>query len=411
MQIPTSQIKSWGIVSWQNNVCHAAPSKGGAVGVMFCWTLGTLLDNVDYDEPSTAQFVIKPSAGSAAPFKLAEDLMARTIDAASVNTLAIPRTDSRFQAILMNLQRHRDEVSSYIDLQWQKVASVRQMRQMQHMPQVQQMLQLRDRWNHVWPHYQNAHTLMVQDIAQGVKEFADVYRDYNHMGLQRALARPQLMQNFGKLFVVDAVLGNGDRLSAMNTGNLLYDDLTSRIWSIDSQALLTDYQNSLTRGCHQARNWVDVLVGGGQAAPEQEGGVQAPTFALRDLYDVDDWWVRSFRPHLEQTLRSDNQPLPSEHLWQRGLTNFRIGVNDGLVAVDNQLSGFNWLAVKNTFKEHEKRYGSSPNLDWTNFKIRRMYVRMALAERDKPGTVQEKRQRALSRLVAYAERKVGGLHV
>ena len=86
-------------------------------------------------------------------------------------------------------------------------------------------------------------------------------------------------------------------------------------------------------------------------------------------------------------------------------------MDEGLLAVDKQLSGLNWLGVKSMFKSHEKRYGSSPNLDWTNFKIRRMVVRMVLAERNQPGTPQEKQQRALDRVVAYAERKIGRRHV
>jgi hypothetical protein len=399
MHLSTSELKKWGIVSWQTGIWHATPSKGGAVGVMFCWVTQPLYEGVDYDDPRTAHFVIKPSAGSAAPTKLAEDLMGRTLGAASLNTLPIPRTDSRFQAVLASLRRHHEEVRDFF-----------RQRPNHSSRSTQEMQALLDRWNQVWPHYEKAHTLMVQDLAQGIKEFSDVYRDYSHMGLQRALFDDRLMINFGKLFVVDAVLGNGDRLSAMNTGNIAYCEVTRRIWAIDSQALLTDYQNSLNKGCHSAANWIEVLVQGGVAAAEQEGAVQAPTFAMADLYDVDSWWRRCFRPHFEDTLKRDQQKLPSEELWALALSNFKRGVDEGLAAVDRQLSGLNWMAVKSNFKSLEKRYGSSANLDWTNFKIRRMYVRMALAEKNKPGTPKEKKQRAMDKVVAYAERKVGGRH-
>ncbi len=397
--VPTSVIKSWGIVQWQRAIWHAVPSEGGSVGVMFVWMTQPLYEGVDYDDPNTAHFVIKPSAGSAAPTKLAEDLMARTMGAASLNTLAIPNTDSRFHPILMALSRQKDEVRDYVQSPRNRGATLQQMRQ------------LYDRWNHVWSHYQNAHSLMVQDTAQGVKEFSKVYRDYSHQGLERALFNDKLMINLGKLFVVDAVLGNGDRLSAMNTGNIVFDEITSRIYAIDSQALLTDYQNSLAKGWHTAYNWIDALINGGQGAPEREGGVQPPTFSLGDLYDVEDWWRRSFRPHLEKTLREDGQPFPRDELWNLALGNFRRGVNEALVDVDRQLSGLNWMGVKSTFKSYEKKYGASPNLDWTNFKIRRMYVRMVLAQRDKPGTIEQKKERALQQVLAYAERKVGALHV
>jgi len=36
-----------------------------------------------------------------------------------------------------------------------------------------------------------------------------------------------------------------------------------------------------------------------------------------------------------------------------------------------------------------------------------MYVRMVIADRNKPGTAAQKQQRALDRVVAYAARKVG----
>ncbi|WP_144289886.1 hypothetical protein [Ideonella sp. A 288] len=401
MAIPTSELKKWGLVWWQTNFTHAVPSKGGAVGVMFVWCTNPLYQGVDIDDPRTADFVIKPSAGSAAPTLLAEDLMKRTIGATSVNTLPIASTDSRFNAILMGLSRFKDRVD-------QSVNSPRT-------PQVTQaMRDLKDRWAKVWPHYRQGRALMVQELAVGMNEFADVYRDYSHMGLERALFNDQLMRNIGKLFAVDAVLGNGDRLCQVNTGNILFHETTKQIFSVDSQAIMTSYQHALIQGERNAKSWVEQILltnQGASAVPERDGVVAPPSFSMNDLYDLDRWWNTWFRGHIENTLHYDNQKKPRDTLWQHAFRNFSMGVNEGLMAVDRQLSGLNWLSVKSLFKSHEKRYGASPNLDWTNFKIRRMVVRMVLAERNKPGTPQEKQQRAMDRVVAYAERKIATQHV
>lgn len=401
MAIPTSELKKWGLVWWQTNFTHVVPSKGGAVGVMFVWCTNPLYQGVDIDDPRTADFVIKPSAGSAAPTMVAQDLMQRTIGATSVNTLPIPRTDSRFNAILMGMSRYKDRVDQAVNSPRTPLVT-------------QQMRDLRDRWASVWPHYQQARALMVQELAVGMNEFADVYRDYSHMGLERALFNDQLMRNIGKLFAVDAVLGNGDRLCQLNTGNILFNETTKQIFSVDSQAIMTSYQQALIQGERNAKSWAEqILVSnlGASAVPERDGVVAPPSFSMNDLYDLDRWWNVWFRGHIERTLHYDNQKKPRETLWRHAFHNFSIGVEEGLLAVDKQLSGLNWLGVKSMFKSHERRYGSSPNLDWTNFKIRRMVVRMVLAERNQPGTPQEKQQRALDRVVAYAERKIGTRHV
>jgi hypothetical protein len=276
------------------------------------------------------------------------------------------------------------------------------------------MQTLLDRWNHVWPHYEKAHTLMVQEVAQGLKEFSDVYRDYSHMGLERALFDDRLMVNLGKLFVVDAVLGNGDRLQKMNAGNILFEATTANIFSVDSQALLTDFHRCVYSCGPRARDWVSQIVdlNVGASIPERDDILSPPaTFSLAELYDVERWWKNEFRWHIEETLKQDGVRSPSEQLWQQAYGNFCIGVDQGMVAVDRELSGLNWLAVKSSFKNYEKRLGGSPNMDWTNFKIRRMYVRMALAEKNKPGTPSEKQKRAFDKVLAYAERKLGGRYV
>jgi len=394
MAISTTQIKTWGIVQWQAQVKHVAPSEGGAVGVMFCWCRNPASDGPDYSRVGTADFVVKPSPGSAATTKFAEKLMNKTLGAANVNTLPILRADPRFQAILAALGRSKQGVDNELS------------RNMG--PASKALYDLQARWNSVWPHYQSAASLLVQELAVGMAEFDKVMHD-PRKGLGALLGNRQLMVNLGKLFAVDAVLGNGDRLCSLNGGNILFKETSAQIYSVDSQAILVSYQGLLALGAITVKEWVQQILdtNAGVQLAEAPLQVQAPAFSMEKLYDVDHWWRSMFRGHLQNSMQRHGETPPGEAVWHFALIWFKQGVEEGLRAVDSQLSGLNWLGVKSKFKSYEKRYGASGNLDWTNFKIRRMYVRMVIADRNKPGTAAQKQQRALDRVVAYAARKVG----
>jgi len=58
-----------------------------------------------------------------------------------------------------------------------------------------------------------------------------------------------------------------------------------------------------------------------------------------------------------------------------------------------------WLKVKIKYKLYVARYGGDPNLDWTNFKMRRLYIKLRRSGKSE--------QDALAACKAYALRKVG----
>jgi hypothetical protein len=396
MPIPTSQLKTWGNVQWQTKMKHVAPSKGGAVGVMFVWCANPGSGGPDYANPGSADFVVKPSMGSAATTKFAEKLLDKAIGAQGVNTLPVLRSDPRFAAILAGLQRF-------------KVAADNTLHHMGANATPPQR-DLAARWASVWPSYQNASALMVQDLALGMAEFDEVQHDPLQGGLAQLLSNRALMVNLGRLFAADAILGNGDRLCSLNTTNILFKKTTAQILSVDSQAILVSYDALLQQGGVTARQWVDQIVtrnAGAQVAESPQQQVLAASFALQDLYDVDRWWTVMFRGQLERSTQRHNEQPPGEAVWNWARGNFMQGVDEGLRAVDRQLSGINWLMLKSKFKSYEKRYGASPNLDWTNLKIRRMYIKTVLADRNKPGTPEQKQQLAFDKVVAYAKRKTG----
>jgi len=399
MPIPTSQLKTWGIVQWQTQLKHVSPSSGGAVGVMFAWTQNPGSNGPDYSNPGTAAFVIKPSPGSAATTRFAEKLMTKAIGAESVNTLPIAKTDSRFNAILASLQRAK--------------AGVDNSHQSAGANASPSLTQLRDRWASVLPHYRNAAALMVQELAVGMAEFDQVQHDPSQGGLGALLGNVQLMTNLGKLFAADAILGNGDRLCSLNTTNILYKRTNAQIMSVDSQAILVSYRALLAQGEVKAADWVNQIVtrNAGAQVAETPNQIRPASFAMQDLYDVDRWWTTMFRGQLERSSERHGETVPGNALWWFARTAFMRGVEEGLRGVDRQLSGLNWLAVKSKFKSYEKRYGASPNMDWTNLKIRRMYIKMVLADGNKPGTPAEKQLRAMDRVVAYAERKLASREI
>ena len=121
------------------------------------------------------------------------------------------------------------------------------------------LVDLKARWDSVFPHYQSSDTLLVQDLAVGMAEFDKVMHDPK-MGLGALLGNHQLMINLGKLFAVDALLGNGDRLCSLNRGNVLFKQTRAQIFSVDSQAVPVSYQGPLNNGAYTVREWVQRIL-------------------------------------------------------------------------------------------------------------------------------------------------------
>jgi hypothetical protein len=125
------------------------------------------------------------------------------------------------------------------------------------------------------------------------------------------------------------------------------------------------------------------------------------------LFDPEKNWTR-FRDIMSDKLTAENdrlkkanQPLlpePSVDDWKVAREPFIAGVSSGLKRVDTLLGGMSWLRTKAPFKATEK-HGKDTNMDWTNFKLRRLVVR----EARNGATYEAARDTAL----AYVKRKKG----
>lgn len=204
------------------------------------------------------------------------------------------------------------------------------------------------------------------------------------------------MTNLGKLFAADAFIGNGDRLYQFNMGNILFKSDGS-ISAIDSAAILTNYNHILTIDdnvkagfgiADSSEQWGNQIIvvqnhaGGANPTRQQEASFNntsrapalPPAFGMNVLFDVDSWWTH-FKEHLISGLP---QPpvIPNESVWAVAKMNFKTRVDAGLKEVDSRLSGFNWLKMKSKYKEFVAKFGGDPNLDWTNLKVRRLYLKL-----------------------------------
>jgi len=411
----TKEVIKWGDGQWRANLKFASPSKGGAVGVMFCWCRNPGSDGPDYNKASTADFVLKPISGSAAPAKFAEHFLGKTVGARGVNTEAVLKGTPAYRAVLDLLTRFKSSLAVAVQDEKSRINAPLGGRMGKIMAKQVADYDGRvsdrsvwgeeslNRWNQIWNHYATAEAFLVQETLQGIKEFGDVYREQH--GLRKLLLDNNLMTNLGKLFAADAIIGNGDRLFKPNSGNIVFQP-DGTLCSIDSATILTSYQEMLNDTTQQSwlfpgnspskQDWSnDIVRQGGVAVPtsaQQNAfnnnakiSVLPPGFAMNMLFDVDKWWRQVFRDHLEDGLRKESQkqqangrpplPPPIETDWSTALANFKIGVDEGIKKIDSQLSGLNWMGVKGKYKGFVAKYGGDPNLDWTNFKIRRLYFK------------------------------------
>ncbi len=369
MSIP-KDIDKWDNNKWTQQVVNCRPSSGGAVGVIFVWA-GTAYSRQNLQDAKMAAFVIKPIQGSAAPTKFAEHVLSKIGGAISPNSKPIPRRSKSGSGLALTLKMFRDKAADPA---------------------------IKARWQEVFNHYDRADAFLIQETQIGIKEFGDEYREQS--GLAMMLLNTDLMFNLGKLFAADALIGNGDRLDNMNAGNIIFK-ADGTLSSIDSTTILTNYDavvsdknlgvyftpdnSALNRG-----NWAanDIIYYGStqvmsphqqnQFSNQNKPPILAPSAAVVKIFKVDDWWTKSFRGHLEHGLQNLNPPLPSpdEIAWNHGKMHFKKGVDEGIQQIDAKLSGLNWMLMKNKFRSFVNKYGGDANLDWTNFKIRRKYIKL-----------------------------------
>ena len=439
--VTTKIAKGWGVGQWQSAIKHAVPSGEGKVGVIFCWCSFPGSDGPNYGELSSADFVIKPSPGPASPSTFAETFLKQTVGALSVNTHVIPKTDPRFKAVLAALEPHKRRAeASVADLKAMLDTYKRDLEIL--LDRLSQGLGLDDPvplaptyrvspsaardaelWHLRWRNYADAEALMIQDMASDFLDFdKEKLKETQGHGLEWMLKDRMLLHNLGMLFAADAVLGNGDRLCTFNPGNILYDKWTGKIWAIDSATILVNYDRLVKDYVETIKgqgltvgNWVDqiVLPNTGQQTPMPDQ-MSAPAFGMNRFFNVDTWWIGFVLALKTSMIKLGRQlPIPDESVFASARIPFDHGVQEGLRAVDAQLSGISWLKVKKSFQDHQKKYGASPDLDWTNFKLRRLYIKSVLAAQKKYGKSMTPEQRqlaestALAAVQTYANKKYG----
>ncbi len=348
---------------------YAKPTSGGAIGVVLVWTEWPKANGKSVP-PS---FVIKPVQGSAAPTKVAELILSKVAGALSPHSKGV---------------RHSSH-NSRGPGKWIEDTLLR-------FRQAETNLDIIQRWGQVWPHYRMAESYLIQEFLPN-KDFGEEYR--SSFGLSCLLLDGTLMENLGKLFVADAMIGNGDRLCQPNASNILFTR-DGKLCAIDSATILTNFNAALqdvSRSAWVADNpdeltpgiWAKGVVKDGTnavASPAQQkeydrgkAPVVPPSFQMEVLFNPAQWWEKVFKGHLKKGL-GDPDPTdpnwPSEHEWEQGKKAFLRGVQLGEKELDRRLSGLNWLMVKLRYKKYVSRYGGDPNLDWTNLEIRRAYFKL-----------------------------------
>ncbi|MBX7103324.1 MAG: hypothetical protein K1X57_04545 [Gemmataceae bacterium] len=401
----TSDVAKWKGKDWWN-VKGLIPSGGGAVGVLFAYMKmdSTYGNKSLYSSPSAADFVIKPTQDTAASTKFAESMLKK------IGGLLTPHTRP--------IERMSEPGSALVNVIREQMKKGDQGR--------------RDRWQKVFPYYNTAKYFLIMETQAAITEFGD--RERESGGMEEMLQDEKLMANLGRLFVADAMIGNGDRLSNLNSGNILFNSNRQMV-AIDSETILQEY----TAACRGAEKGLgtafpedysdsgksgrdlspkgfvtNAIVGrntGGMAPTAQQltsatTPVLAPSFAMENLFDPAAWWKREFRVGIEARLLQCKIPTPSESTWEKGRQAFFDGVELGMREVDSILFGrfrISWLATKVKFRFLLGKYGGGANYDWTTFKIRRLYYKHRRAGLDD--------QTAIKRSVEYADKKLRHLHI
>lgn len=409
----TADIAKWSAWDWKWKLLCAKPSGDGAVGVIFCWkSMQSLYEGgVDYNKPSTADFVLKPIFTSGANPKFAEFMLKTTGAATTVNSAPIPRDSTAGRAIIEAIQRFVNA---------ERVGTP-----------------LRMKWEAMLPHIRSCTAFLIQDTVKNFKDFGNEYRVSGHnRGLREILRDQALMTNLGKLFAVDSIIGNGDRLCYPNTGNILYGKFGT-VYAIDTTAVLTSYKEMVSDATKIT--WVlgvspgkaddfanEIVTRGGMSVPskqqqqeyvkdaESKGGFSdkhvpsQPGFAMKELFEPGTWWDNEFQPHLMKGLDGETKrnlankvppPVPPRpHEWKNAKSWFLEGVEEGIRVIDQKLSGANWMMIKMQWKKYVFQYGGDPNLDWTNFKMRRLYFKARKSGKSEKEAMNEVKQYALRKI-------------
>lgn len=409
----TTDIAKWSAWDWKWRLLHAKPSGDGAIGVLFCWSSVQSIyqGGTDYSKYSTADFVLKPIYNSGANAKFAEFMLKTTGAAITVNSAPIERDSTRGRAII-------EAIRHFVNME--RVGTPARMK-----------------WDAMLPHLLNCSAFLIQETVKHFHDFGKEYRANGpKQGLREILRDKSLMHSLGKLFAVDSIIGNGDRLCKTNTGNILYGKY-GEIYAIDTTTVLTSFNEMVN---DQTKiTWVlgtapgdpedfakEIVNRGGMSIPSHKqqkdyvddakakGGFSdkhvpsQPGFSMRDVFEPGEWWDTEFRCHLEKGLKAQTEenlskriapPVPPRPMeWANAKAWFLEGVAEGIRIVDEKLSGANWILVKMQWKKYAFKYGGDPNLDWTNFKMRRLYFKARKAGKSEEQALAEVKQYAVKKI-------------
>ncbi|MGA2500508.1 MAG: hypothetical protein ABSH20_22430 [Tepidisphaeraceae bacterium] len=371
-----NDVLKWSHNDWLNKVCFVEPtSEGGMGGVMLVW--------VQSRPPARFQFVIKPVAPGASPAstRFAEVLISKVAGAATPHSkgvfnatpgMSASSTAKSIQTVL-NMFRLRETRPEY-----------------------------QARWAAVWDRYQFAGSYLIQE-GLNIRTF----EAHNRVELAGLLRDQKLMENLGKLFVADAIIGNGDRLCEVNAGNIAFQPDGS-LAAIDSATVLISYEQAKANNPGiSIQDWSTSAVlmerAGQINAGTQRGLVEAD---MEYIFKPENWWNRKFKPALVKAMQ-DKLPStatavdrigPTPPVWNDAYAAFHRGYEAAMNELDSQLSGLNWLLVKRNYQKYVGKYGGDPNLDWTNFKIRRRYFKLRRKNLDDATALQAIREYAQGKL-------------
>lgn len=376
MPLDPKQVAKWSANDWNRKVQMIRPSDGGAQGVLFVF-----LNRLPSYGPALADFVVKPVSGSGANTVVAERLLGKAANAVTLDSTPVSPTSSLGKAMIASAASWPPKATGSI-----------------YAAPATAPYPWAGRLAEVAVHMSSATSLLIQRTG-AFTELADAYRDGSFAAVLRDR---RLMHNLGRLFVADAVLGNGDRLDALNTGNVGFDR-DGNVVAIDSEAMLGRFKDILSNvqrdgdmlGVWSAVNGERTMsptdyargtVKGALRVPTPNGPKPAPTSNMQLIFDPAACW-NHFRDGMETKLRFNSQdvraaggrpPLPpTPDDWAAGRTPFVAGVLDGLQRIDSMLGGLAWLKTKFHFKRARSKFGDDPNLSWTNFKMRRLIVQHA----------------------------------
>ena len=236
------------------------------------------------------------------------------------------------------------------------------------------------------------------ELAQALTGFLDTLRPIIAIN-ERILSDETMMHNTARVHFADALLGNGDRFNAFNTGNMFYvtreaksgtNKASNPVGCIDNDSFLytylpkpgfknaKDYVTQVLKPKYELWGWID---------PEPLDMTFAPNMSVVAVLEYDNWFeskygffkqfIRDDFPVAVLDLYSDDffkrgdpniQGLPG---WTRVRQYLREGVAHTLaryLLTDNK----DFEAVYRALTE---RYYPGPNFEFTAFEIRDRYLR------------------------------------